>query len=790
MIQLFCAYTGLLNAISFFFITLFILFRQKNHIQRTFCVWTFFVTWWSFVYFLWLFSNTSDEALFRSRVLAVGYIMIPATFFHFVLAYLNIDQTRTHKIFIRVGYLFAGILLLLDCTPLFVQAVERRYWFQWWPVPGPTWTLYFIYFMSLIIYAHILFYRAIQNTSGLQRKQLITIAVSTAITFTGGATNFFLWYNIPVPPVFNFLVFVHVVVMLYAILNYGLWNIRLVFRRTLVFSGLFVTAMMVLGIVTVVTQGVLSRYVPFPRSLSTALAFAIGIVIYTPIQKFLGRITYQFLFQGSSGNLRLILRQLSEELTHFIDVRELGERVLTPFQTQMPLEAGALIVKARSSQGSISRHPDPALAGEGSEILRPLHYVQGPQNDGQGGVHVPSQDYEVAAAFGLEPEAIIFESDPLIKYYEKMSDILNLQNILQTQQVPQEVTASLEHRKGVVAIPLKSHGVLSGLLILGRKKSDKEFEAYEIDMLAALGSEIAVAIRNTQLLEEIFQEREQKLKAQAQADLVQYAKTIAHEIKNAAAGIRSYGESIRDLQIPKVRGALEKADAGQASMRTSIESVLGDMVKSTEVMDRFVERIRVIAKTAEGTLSSNEGTREDIYFKLLWNEALRSAEIRDASLEVTIPENFIIRGNLVLLERVFVNLLTNSKEAMENATSEIASSASPSRNDASLRASERERSNLKPKTIYLKAEEREIDGAKVSWFEYSDSGPGIPENLIKRIFEQGFSTKRHGAPAPAFTSGHGYGLWICKKTIEEIHKGKIWVERSPHGSRFIFFLPV
>lgn len=55
----------------------------------------------------------------------------------------------------------------------------------------------------------------------------------------------------------------------------------------------------------------------------------------------------------------------------------------------------------------------------------------------------------------------------------------------------------------------------------------------------------------------------------------------------------------------------------------------------------------------------------------------------------------------------------------------------------------------------------------------SDTGPGIPKNLHKRIFEPGFTTK---------TRGWGLGLSLAKRIIENYHKGKIFVAKSDKDS--------
>ncbi|OIO02510.1 MAG: hypothetical protein AUJ51_06135 [Elusimicrobia bacterium CG1_02_56_21] len=66
------------------------------------------------------------------------------------------------------------------------------------------------------------------------------------------------------------------------------------------------------------------------------------------------------------------------------------------------------------------------------------------------------------------------------------------------------------------------------------------------------------------------------------------------------------------------------------------------------------------------------------------------------------------------------------------------------------------------------------------FFAVEDTGPGIPENKRKEIFEKYAQMEEHKS------MGFGLGLAMCKMTVE-LHKGRIWVESEEgKGSKFIF----
>jgi len=105
------------------------------------------------------------------------------------------------------------------------------------------------------------------------------------------------------------------------------------------------------------------------------------------------------------------------------------------------------------------------------------------------------------------------------------------------------------------------------------------------------------------------------------------------------------------------------------------------------------------------------------------------------------------------LQQVFLNLITNAEQAMER--------------------SERDKQHLTVRT------RRAGDVLRI---EVEDTGPGIPPNLLERIFNPFFTTKPTG-------SGTGLGLSISLGIVRE-HEGRIWAENAAQGARFVIELPV
>ena len=74
---------------------------------------------------------------------------------------------------------------------------------------------------------------------------------------------------------------------------------------------------------------------------------------------------------------------------------------------------------------------------------------------------------------------------------------------------------------------------------------------------------------------------------------------------------------------------------------------------------------------------------------------------------------------------------------------------------------------------------RELDGVTLS---VADNGVGMPPEVLKRIFDPFYTTKKVG-------SGTGLGLSVCQRIIEK-HGGKLHVSSTPgQGSTFTLALP-
>ena len=171
-----------------------------------------------------------------------------------------------------------------------------------------------------------------------------------------------------------------------------------------------------------------------------------------------------------------------------------------------------------------------------------------------------------------------------------------------------------------------------------------------------------------------------------------------------------------------------------------------------------------IAEASLGGMETGTQSSRRMSFKVIWEDAKESSRVKDCDYETSIPDGFFVYVKYVAFERVLENLIINAMDAMKDQAQKL---------------------------IQLNCSHQNIDGKEAAYFEFKDSGHGIPKEIQEKIFEEGFSTKAQPDMKDLTASGYGQGLYVCKYNIEHVHQGKIWVESGPgQGAVFKFWIPM
>jgi hypothetical protein len=106
---------------------------------------------------------------------------------------------------------------------------------------------FLLYFLWYVVYATSLVGVALRDANGIRRHQYAYMLAASIIGYAGGATNFPLWYGVPLLPYGTVLITMYTALMAYTIVRYRLMNISVVLNKGLGYA-------IVLAIIVVATS--------------------------------------------------------------------------------------------------------------------------------------------------------------------------------------------------------------------------------------------------------------------------------------------------------------------------------------------------------------------------------------------------------------------------------------------------------------------------------------------------------------------------------------------------------
>ncbi|MBI4667281.1 MAG: hybrid sensor histidine kinase/response regulator [Nitrospinae bacterium] len=283
------------------------------------------------------------------------------------------------------------------------------------------------------------------------------------------------------------------------------------------------------------------------------------------------------------------------------------------------------------------------------------------------------------------------------------------------------------------------------------------------------------ALEKKSLSESLLTRTQQLLQAEKMATVGVLSTGIAHEINNPTTFIRTNLQLMREY-IKRLAPRMENLNdpKNQDSLRNILLKEFPEMIdealKGTDRVQKIVAGIKHYAHM------SDEGGGENVDIREVITQAVNlvRAKLRK---NITITENYLnikeIKGHFSKLEQVFVNLLVNAGDAIND---KIMQRRSIGDNDFM--------GIIDVSATIIDGDE--ADGVKSPEYlilTFYDNGKGISDEKLSRVFDPFFTTKPVGV-------GTGLGLYICYEIIKQ-HGGEITVQSEEgEGTAFIIKLPV
>jgi signal transduction histidine kinase len=291
-----------------------------------------------------------------------------------------------------------------------------------------------------------------------------------------------------------------------------------------------------------------------------------------------------------------------------------------------------------------------------------------------------------------------------------------------------------------LCLPLISKEKLLGVLVLGAKSSKKSYRPADLEFLSILSNSFAVAVENARLYQSVKSANQRVNQAQTKlaekeklAALGELAASLAHEINNPLGIVKNYVTLLKQEGQP-TQSALEY----------------------TEIITEELNRVaRIIHQLLTLYQPQHKEEFKPTEVAAVLNQSLDLLESdlqeRKISLERKIaPEPLIIQARQEELRQVFLNLLMNSRDF------------TPGGGKIAVRLGQKN---------------------GVVQIEFNDSGVGLPEKDLGKLFTPFYTTKEKG-------KGTGLGLSICKRIIQD-HQGVIEARNLERGGAcFTVHLPL
>ncbi len=228
---------------------------------------------------------------------------------------------------------------------------------------------------------------------------------------------------------------------------------------------------------------------------------------------------------------------------------------------------------------------------------------------------------------------------------------------------------------------------------------------------------------------------------------------VAHEINNPLAAVMANLDYIGDSLGRMTEGDVPSMSPGMrdAWIREEIKTPLDDAVEAAQRVRFIVRDLKIFSR------SPDEAERGPINVETIMESSLRMAwnEIRHRANLVKrygrVPD---VAGNEARLGQVFLNLVVNAAQSLPTGQAE--------QNEIGVTT--------------------RVEGDNVI-IEVSDTGAGIPPEIIGRIFDAFFTTKAVGV-------GTGLGLAICQRIVTDMG-GELTVESElGKGTTFRVSVPI
>ncbi len=221
--------------------------NRSRWVNRLWLIYSLSLTMWGF--FGIIIGSTHNEglALVCWRIaMGLGVIWMPVLFYHFAYLYAPWDE-KNRLIF---AYVVTGLLALSAFTNLYIPKLQFVFNSFYWATPGLTFYILNVWWFALTGYSHTKLLKSAKYMPKQRQIQIKYFIAAIDIGYIGGLANFSIVYGLKLYPWLNFLAVIYPLIMAYAIVKHGLFDIFIFIKEafyTTVLVGFISLAMVYMG---------------------------------------------------------------------------------------------------------------------------------------------------------------------------------------------------------------------------------------------------------------------------------------------------------------------------------------------------------------------------------------------------------------------------------------------------------------------------------------------------------------------------------------------------------------
>ncbi|MDD3905367.1 MAG: ATP-binding protein [Candidatus Omnitrophica bacterium] len=672
--------------------------NMRNDLHRSLFLLNIALVIWGFGCMMVGMSADAASALFWWKIAHIGGVFTVCFILENVLA---VTESKK-RWFLIFAYTEASLFQVFSFFDLL--QVKMTYVFNSFYYITPNGIVYPIFtfcFLLVCYYSAIILVTALWHSQGQKRLQLKYHLFAFLFGIVGGTTHFFTVYFPNVFPYGSLLLPGFPLLTTYAILKHKFLNIEVIIKKTLVFAGLFASVFAMVILPTLILQEYIFRSASFGgKILGFAISGAIIILTMRRIESFLISITDKYLFQKK------------------YDYKELLKTFTTEVLTVLDLD--------RLVNLTVDKIGDIMKISSASVLLLDADKVQ----------------FDVAASQGIkDPSVALLKSDAIVTFMEKTHGHILLSDMKKNKIIiPAAVQATMDRLNTELMIPMIMREEVTGILSLGKKKSDEEYTQDDLDILLPLARTLAIAISNAKFFDELSKTQAEAAQKEKMAVIGTLSAGINHEICNPLGIARGQCEAF----LLNLKDGLYKLKTNE-ELLTKAKDIMAKVIHETDRATAITKKLSQFAKPAKGDLEIVGIDKEidDVLGLVDYELKLEKIEI-EKRLQENLPNIFVDKKQF---QEVLFNLIRNAGQAIGE----------------------------KGRIIVTARREK----GKV-YIDIKDSGAGIPPDKIKQLFNPFFTTKDPG-------KGTGLGLFIVRQVIEK-NGGRIRLKETKVGEGTTFTL--